>query len=146
MYLCFGRHGKIWSLKGTPFESELQAEQILRAIQGDVASGTPKRVAVEKWLPVAARQNRVSRWLELWLSDVEARAEGGDLSPNYAREVRRWATPGPHGYLAALGSRSIHALEARAIRDWQRELLALGIHGKTLWNVTAGLGAFLAGW
>src|SRR5262245_58029477 len=88
VYLCFGRHGKVWSLKGTPFESELQAEQILRAIQGDVASGTPKRTAVEKWLPVAARQNRVGRWLELWLADVEARAKSGELSPTYAREVK----------------------------------------------------------
>ena len=76
---------------------------------------------------------------------MEARAKSGELSPTYAREVKRWATPGKHGYIAALGARSIQSLQARAIRQWQRELRDLGLGGKTLWNVTAGLAAFL-GW
>jgi site-specific recombinase XerC len=145
LYLDFGRHGKVWSLRGTPFETAEQAEQILRAIQGQVAQGTPRRLAVEGWLPIAARQNRVDRRLVLWLEDLEAQVASGERSPTYLTEIQRWARKGPHGYLAALGARSVQALDYSALRTWQRELVALGLHGKTLWNVTAGLGAFL-GW
>ena len=50
----FGRFGRIWSLRGEPFESQAEAESILRAIQGDVARGNPKHQAVEKWLPASS--------------------------------------------------------------------------------------------
>ena len=141
-YVDFGRIGKVYSLKGEPFADRAEAESILRAIQGDVARGSARRLAVEKWLPSNARANHVERWLVLWLDDVEARVATGDLSPSYAREVRRWATPGEHGHFARLGRQSIHALDFRTLRAWQQTISA---QGKTLWNITAGISAFL-GW
>ena len=93
-YADFGRFGRIWSLRGEPFESRAEAESILRAIQGDVARGTPKRQAVEKWLPASSQAHRVERWMALWLEDLEAQVESAERSPNYLREIRRWATPG----------------------------------------------------
>lgn len=142
-YICFGRHGKVWSLKGEPFESELQAEQVLRSIQGSVAGGMPKRAAVERWLPVASRAHRVGRWLKMWVADVESREQSGELSPTYVREIHRWTRDG--GYIAALSNRSIQSIDKATVKEWQRELRKVGLSGKTLWNVTAGLGAFL-GW
>lgn len=145
LYLDFGRVGKLWSLKGTGFDSELQAEQILRAIQGDVARGTPKKLAVEKWLPTSARAHRVERWLKIWLEDMRALEKAGERSPSYLREIEKWCDQeGPRGHLAALGRRSIHELDYATLRAWQREISERsGLEGKSLWNVTAGLSSFL---
>ncbi len=142
-YVDFGRIGNIYSLKGEPFASEIEAESVLRAIQGDFARGTPKRLAVEKWLPTASRANRVDRWLKLWIEDIEAQVEAGERSPTYLREIARWVKPGKHGYVAALNRRSVQSLDFPAVRAWQRQLAEGGVRGKTLWNVTAALSAFL---
>jgi integrase/recombinase XerC len=141
-YLDFGRHGRVWSLKGESFEDEQDAERILRSIQGDVARGTPKRLAVEKWLPTGARAHRVGRWFALWRAEVRSQVEAGDRSPSYLREVERWTKPGKHGYLAMLERRSLQSLDYMTLRAWQRELVEHGLRGKTLWNVTAGLSSF----
>jgi len=141
-FLEFGRIGRVWSLKGEPFASRDEAEAVLRAVQGDVARGTPRQLAVEKWLPTSARPHRVERWLALWLEDLRAQVAAGERSPGYLRELERWSTPGQSGYLAALGVQSIHGLDYTILRRWQSEL---PVRGKTAWNVTAGLSAFL-GW
>jgi len=138
----FGRYGKVHGLGGEGFESEAQAHNVLRAVQGEVARGTPKQQAVERWLPRSSATHRVERWLGLWLDDLRAQVETGERSPSYLRELERWSRPGPHGYLAALRSHSVHDLDFAALRAWQA---ALPLRGKSAWNVVAGLSAFL-GW
>jgi integrase len=141
-YLDFGRVGKVYSLKGEPFADCSEAESILRAIQGDVARGTPRQLAVEEWLPTASRANRVERWLGLWMEDLRARVAADERSGTYLRDLERWTKPGPHGHIARLGKLPIQSIDFQTIRDWQKEIPA---KGKTLWNITAGLSAFL-GW
>jgi len=144
-YLDFGRLGRVHSLRGESFCTRDEAESVLRAIRGDVARGAPRRQAVEKWLPVSAAANRVDRRLAEWMEDFRAQVAAGERSGTTLRDLERWTTPGPHGYLAALGRRSIHSLDHRTLRAWQRELAERGVRGKSLWNVTAALSSFL-GW
>jgi integrase len=88
----------------------------------------------------------VSRGLAEWIDDLESQVRSGDRSGNYVREIKRWTKPGRHGYIALLGDRSIHSIDRPGVRQWQRHLSdEFGLSGKTLWNVTAGLSAFL-GW
>jgi integrase len=141
-YLDFGRVGKVYSLKGEPFANESEAESILRAVQGDVARGAPRQLAVEKWLPAASRASRVERWLGIWMDDLRARVAADERSGTYLRDLERRTKPGPHGHLAKLGKLQIELIDFRTIREWQREIPA---KGKTLWNITGGLSAFL-GW
>lgn len=143
LFLDFGRYGRIHSLHGDPFENAQDAERILRSIQGRVAEGTPKRLAVETYLPTHSRAHRAEVWLARWLEEMESLAKSGDRSEGTLREYRRWAKPGgEHAHLQALGGRSIHSLDYVTIREWQK---SLPVQGKTLKNVTAALSSFL-GW
>ena len=125
-YLDFGRTGKVYSLKGEPFADRSEAEAILRAIQGNVAGGTPRQLAVEEWLPTASRANRVERWVGLWMEDVRALVATGERSSNYLRDLERWTKSGPHGHIARLGKRPIQSIDFRTIREWQKTIPAEG--------------------
>ena len=80
-----GRHGKVWSYSGAKYETVEQADTILRAVQSDIARGTPPRQADERWLPTNSRAHRVSRGLAEWIDDLESQVMSGDRSGNYVR-------------------------------------------------------------
>ena len=143
-YLCFGRHGKVYSFRGLDLTPE-RAETVLGAIRAAVAQGTPKREAVEKWRPANSAPNRVERWVGEWLEDLTAQVAAGERSETYIRELRAWTNPeSRRGYLVPLFKHSIYGLDYQTLRQWQRVVSEHGVTGKSLWNVTGAVSAFLS--
>ena len=135
--------GKAYSLHGDPFENEADAERILRAIQGRVAEGTPKSLAVERYLPTHSRAHRVELWLARWLKEIEALVEAGERSEGTLREYKRWASPKGCLRLSHAAGSPLDS-EPRLASD-PRLADGVRVRGKTLRNVTAALSSFL-GW
>jgi integrase len=144
VYIDCKPYGRIYSVHGAPFESRAHAQSILDSIRLVISQGTPKRVAVERWLPKSSASHRVDRWLKLWLKHLEDLERAKDRSEGYLNEIRRWTGEGDKAYLRTRwGSMSIHAITRPEIQAWSLELHEAGLSSKTRWNVLAALSAFL---
>lgn len=145
IYLQFGRYGRLYSAHGAPFDTEAKAQAILDAIRVSVGRGTPKRQAVDAWLPTASEAHRVGHWLELWIGRMRELVEAGERSREYLDELERWAKPG--GHIAGFwSSRSVHEIGYQGLERWARWLAGeRKLGAKTRWNVMAGFRSFL-GW
>jgi len=92
-------------------ENEHDARRILGAIQGRVADGVSKALAVEPYLPVDHSSKRVGVLLVKWMEEMEELESKGRRSENTLRDYRRWTkVGGEHAYLLRLANRSIHAI------------------------------------
>ncbi|MCP5058660.1 MAG: tyrosine-type recombinase/integrase [bacterium] len=140
-WLDFGRHGKLYSHKGVPFEGREQAEALLRTVR-ILAQEVGKNGAIDRFAPVASPKRRVGVWLKSWLLDFEEMVKSGDRAPRTLREYSRWAKPG--GHFDFWRNRSILLIGPMASKEFLRWLRLRGVQGKTAWNVVAGFHAFLA--
>ena len=144
IYLCFARYGKVYSARGTPFRTVERATFVLGAIRAAVSEGTPKQVAVDRWLPVAGPAHRCGRWLGAWLASMRRLEATGERSRAYLDELERWCADG--GHIAGYWSRqSVHAIDYASLEEWSGWLVARGLGPKTRHNVMGALHSFL-GW
>jgi hypothetical protein len=67
----------------------------------------------------------------------------GERSPNYLRELERWAKP--EGHFAWWRGKSIYEIRAGALEDWPHWLAKRGVAAKTRRNVLGGFRSFV-GW
>jgi hypothetical protein len=139
-------YGRVYTAHGAEIRDRAQAEAILSAIRVVVAQGTPKRQAVEAWLPTASAPNRIDRWLALWLERLEELHRAGDLSDGYLTEIRRWVGKGEHAYIRQRWALvSIHNVKRSDIEAWSVGLGKRGLAAKTRWNILAGSWGFFGG-
>jgi site-specific recombinase XerD len=142
-YLDFGRRGKLYSARGTRFKDRAMAEHFLASIRVQVAEGLDAERAIERLMPEASRAHRVERWAERWLEIMRTRTAMGERSPNYLRELERWAKP--NGHFAWWRGKSVYEIRAGALEDWSHWLAKRGVAAKTRRNVLGGFRAFV-GW
>lgn len=140
-YIDFGRRGKLYSARGTRFKDRAMAEHFLASIRVQVAEGLDPERAIERLMPESSRAHRVDRWLGRWLEIMRDRTTMGERSPNYLRELERWAKP--DGHFAWWRGKSIYEIRAGAVEDWSHWLAKRGIAAKTRRNVLGGLRSFV---
>lgn len=138
----FGRHGKVYSHRGAPFENRHQAEALLRTIR-ILAQEFGKANAIDRFAPVASHKRRVGVWLDAWLADFEEKVRAGECAPEPC--VTTSAGQRRRSHFEFWRNRSILLIGPAASKEWLRWLRIRGIQGKTAWNVVAGFRAFL-GW
>ncbi len=142
-YIDFGRRGKLYSARGTPFKDRAMAEHFLASIRVQIAEGTDTARAIERLMPESSQAHRVERWLGRWLEIMRDRTATGERSPNYLRELARWTKS--EGHFSWWCGKSIYEIRAGALEDWSQWLAERGISAKTRRNVLGGFRAFV-GW
>lgn len=98
----------------------------------------------------AAEQNRVGRYLDLWLAECEQAVDSRDMSPRTLRERQRWCDESGHigGYWR---ERSVHGItrpELTGYLNWLSRRQGRNkkpLSGKTRWNIVAAFHRF-CGW
>jgi len=143
-FIRLGRFGRIYSARGTRFESEEDAEYVLKAIRTAVSEGVPKRQAVDRWLPTSSEAHGIGRWLGLWLERMRDLERSGERSREYLDELERWCKKGGH-VEEYWGRRSVHEITYAGLEEWGRWLARRKLSAKTRHNVMASLHSFL-GW
>jgi integrase len=143
-FIQLGRFGRIYSARGTRFESEEDADYVLKAIRTAVSEGTPKRQAVDRWLPASSEAHRVNQWLARWLERMRDLERAGERSREYLDELDRWCHKSGH-IEEFWGRRSVHEITYAGLEEWGRWLTRRKLSAKTRHNVMAALHSFL-GW
>jgi integrase len=138
-------YGKIFEIPmgdgGLRLDREELAQAVLDSIRNRIAEGMTKEAACAPYLP----RSRASLGpkLEAWLAVMRRRVTAGERSPNYLRELERYAKPG--GYFSFLSEYSIHELNYGVLEDWIGSLTDRGIGAKTRSNAVGALSSF-CGW
>jgi len=148
--LTFRVDGKRYRISGVPLPggslrltSSEMALEVLGAIRADVRAGRSKMQALATYLGRADPANQVRGWVDRWLERQRGRAEAGDLSPTYLRELDRWGAPG--GHWATWDGWATWEITYGALEDWSAALAAGGLSAKSRRNVLGGFRSFL-GW
>ena len=109
--------GSIWSDEGQPLETRHQAERLRDKIAAKVIAGRPLAAVIAEY---RGRKTGsvflVHTYLAKWLKRMEQRQAGGELSPTYLRELRRYAKTG--GYFDFWRDRTIHQVNAATVDDF----------------------------
>jgi len=143
-FIQLGRFGRVYSAHGKRFETEEDADYVLKAIRTAVSEGTPKRQAVDRWLPASSEVHRIGQWLGRWLERMRDLERSGERSRAYLAELERWCRKGGHveGYWRG---RSVHEITYAGLEEWGRWLARRKLSAKTRHNVFGALHSFL-GW
>lgn len=136
----------------TSFTNRRVANLVLLRMRSEIAKGgrKPEDVALD-FLP-AGQHSQVLPRMRKWLEQLQAKAESGDRSGNYTREIERWVGEG--GYFDWWRGRSLYAIDEATIEDfgdWLAEQkIAKGarkgesLSGKTRRNIMAAFHSFYA--
>jgi integrase len=124
-YVDLRPHARIFTVPGIGrLETKRDAERVLDHIRGALFRGEPMEFALATYRPVGKKPLMVEAELERWLRVQRGRAEAGDISPTYLRELERYCKPG--GYLSWWFGRSVFEVQFGLLEEW---VLALGERG-----------------
>ncbi|MCG8587998.1 MAG: hypothetical protein MJE66_01775, partial [Proteobacteria bacterium] len=148
VFLQFGER-RIYSDQGATFRDLAHARSVLETIR-QVARRLGREAALDRYAPVGSEQNRVGRYLELWLAECEQAVDSQDMSPRTLRERKRWCAEGGH-IGAYWRERSVHGItrpELTSYLNWLSQRKGRNdkpLSGKTRWNIVAAFHRF-CGW
>lgn len=134
----------------TSFTNRKVANLVLLRMRAEIAKGgrKPEDVALD-FLP-AGQHTQVLPRMRKWLEQLQAKAESGDRSGNYTREIERWIRDG--GYFEWWRGKSLYAIDEATIEDYgdwlAQQKIAKGrrqgehLSGKTRRNIMAAFHSF----
>jgi integrase len=152
-FLDFGRLAmprRLYSFRGVAFTTREMAAGIASYVEMERAKGRPLDDILSELRP-GGGEAAIAPLLERWLDLMQRESDAGIRSPNYVRELKRWAAAG--GHFDFWSGMSVHEIDRGALREWaivlaetkrkiRGETEPPPISGKTARNVMAGFHAF----
>lgn len=141
-FIDFGRRARprfLYSFRGVPFETRGMAEAIAAHVEMELAKERALEDVLSELRP-GGGEAAIAPLLARWVALMEREAAAGIRSPNYVRELARWAAP--DGHFSFWSGMSVHEIDRANLREWVLWMAERGLGAKTAKNVMAGLRSF----
>ena len=133
-YLDFRPLGRVYSDRGTSFDSEQDAQRTLTRIRSKIASGRDPKAVLSEYQSKTSKSFRIESRLADWVQRQEERVSAQELSPTYVRELKRYASN--NGYFSWWTGKLPSEICFASLEDWIRWLSTLEV--RTRQGVSAG--------